>query len=619
MRAGSAFSPGGALGGEISPRNAFSSLFGYANTDVIPARDHRATPAFLSPWSPPLMRVAIYARYSSEQQSEHSIDDQVRLCRVRAEREGWTVGEVYADYALSGATTNRPRLQQLVADARRGQFDVVLAEALDRISRDQEHIAGIWKGLTFAAARLVTISEGEINELHVGLKGTMNALFLKDLAAKTHRGLTGRVEAGKSGGGLCYGYDVVKSVDARGEPVRGDRCINQAQAAIVRRIFAAFADGASPIGIAKQLNAEGLTGPQGHAWRDTTIRGHAQRGTGLLRNRLYAGELVWNRMRFIRDPQSGKRVSRPNPEAQWVVTDKPELRIVEPALWDRVQHRLGDIRQASGANEPERDRFWERRRAVHLLTQKVHCGVCGGMMSNVGRDYVACQTARKQGTCSNTRGIRRPDLDSLILDALRTQLMDPALFAAFSEAFVGEWNRAAGVQSSGRDQATRELTKVERKLKGLIEAISDGFRAAGLQEQVATLEAQRIALTARLAETAVQEVPRLHPELPQAYRRQIERLGEALETGPDNIAALEAVRGLIERIILYPVPERGFEIEVLGDIAAMIRLGQAGQAGQTGTRNGGQTLKGSPAVSDLFVCSVKVVAGTGFEPVTFRL
>ena len=565
------------------------------------------------------MRVAIYARYSSEQQSEHSIDDQVRLCRARAEREGWTVGEVYADYALSGATTNRPRLQSLVADARRGRFDVVLAEALDRISRDQEHIAGIWKELTFDGAKLLTISEGEINELHVGLKGTMNALFLKDLAAKTHRGLTGRVEAGKSGGGLCYGYDVVKSVDSRGEPIRGDRRINPEQAAIVRRIFTAFADGASPIGIAKQLNAEGLTGPQGNAWRDTTIRGHAQRGTGLLRNRLYAGELVWNRSRYIRDPQSGKRVSRPNPEAQWVVTDVPELRIVEQALWDRVQHRLGDIRLASGADEQEPDRFWDRRRAIHLLTQKVHCGVCGGMMSNVGRDYVACQAGRKLGTCSNKRGIRRHQLDSLILDALRTQLMDPALFAAFSEAFVEEWNRAAGVQSSGRDQAVRELAKVERKLKGLIEAITDGFRAAGLQEQVATLEGQRISLSAKLAETAVPEQPRLHPNLPQSYRRQMERLGEALEAGPDNIAALEAVRGLIERIIIYPLPEHCFEIEILGDIAAMIRLGQAGQSGVAPTQNGGQIHVGSPAVSNLFSSSVKVVAGTGFEPVTFRL
>jgi len=105
-----------------------------------------------------------------------------------------------------------------MADARLDHMVMVLAEALDRINRDQEHTAVIWKGLQFAGIRLVTLSEGEVNELHVGLRGTMNAMFLKDLAAKTHRGLAGRVEAGKTGGGLCYGYRVVRGFNERGEP-----------------------------------------------------------------------------------------------------------------------------------------------------------------------------------------------------------------------------------------------------------------------------------------------------------------------------------------------------------------------------------------------------------------
>lgn len=85
--------------------------------------------------------------------------------------------------------------------------------------------------------RIITLSEGEISNLHAGLKGTMNALFLQDLADKTRRGLRGRIEAGKSGGGLCYGYDVVKQHDANGDPIQGDRSINKAEARIVRRIF----------------------------------------------------------------------------------------------------------------------------------------------------------------------------------------------------------------------------------------------------------------------------------------------------------------------------------------------------------------------------------------------
>ena len=119
-------------------------------------------------------------------------------------------GEVYSDHAISGATTLRPGYQKMLEDARAGRFEVLVAEALDRLSRDQENIAGLFKQLSFAGVRLITLSEGEVGELHVGLKGTMNALFLKDLAQKTRRGLEGRIRQGKSGGGLCFGYDVVR-------------------------------------------------------------------------------------------------------------------------------------------------------------------------------------------------------------------------------------------------------------------------------------------------------------------------------------------------------------------------------------------------------------------------
>src|SRR3546814_13687499 len=99
-------------------------------------------------------------------------------------------------------------------------FAFVLTESLDRVSRDQEDIAGVYKRLRFAGVKMVTLSEGEIAELQIGFKGTMGALYLKDLADKTRSGLRGRVEAGKSGGGNSYGYDVVTNLPDTGEPVR---------------------------------------------------------------------------------------------------------------------------------------------------------------------------------------------------------------------------------------------------------------------------------------------------------------------------------------------------------------------------------------------------------------
>jgi DNA invertase Pin-like site-specific DNA recombinase len=168
-------------------------------------------------------RAAIYARYSSDRQREASIEDQVRLCRGWVEREGALLVGTYTDHAVSGQIRMRPGYQKLLEDARAGEFDVVVAEAVDRLSRDQEDVAGLFKHLRYAGVRLVTLAEGEISELHVGLKGTMNALFLKDFAAKTHRGLHGRIEAGRSAGGRAYGYKVVRELDGRGGPVRGRR------------------------------------------------------------------------------------------------------------------------------------------------------------------------------------------------------------------------------------------------------------------------------------------------------------------------------------------------------------------------------------------------------------
>src|SRR5262249_35517147 len=255
------------------------------------------------------MKAVIYARYSTDLQREASIEDQVRVCRQRIEREGWQLLATYSDAATSGASRLRPGFQKLLEDARAGAFNVVVAEALDRLSRDLEHIAALYKQLRFHGVRILTLAEGEISELHVGLKGTMNALFLKDLAAKTHRGLEGRVREGRSGGGICYGYDIAQEHDARGELIPGGRQIHDAEAAIVLRIFTEFANGKSPRRIALDLNKEGIDGPQGAGWGASTINGNAARGTGILNNELYIGRLVWNRLQYVKDPRTGKRVS----------------------------------------------------------------------------------------------------------------------------------------------------------------------------------------------------------------------------------------------------------------------------------------------------------------------
>jgi DNA invertase Pin-like site-specific DNA recombinase len=177
---------------------------------------------------------------------------------------GAPVPVTFQDAALSGASTQRAGFQALQAAMRRGDVDVVLAEALDRFSRDQEHVAAFHKLAAFVGVKVVTLAEGEINALHVGLKGTMNALFLQDLAAKTKRGIAGRVQAGKCFGPTPYGYRrITGKLRADGELERGLRKIDPAQAAVVQRIFTEYANGRTAGAICHQLNAEGVPSPNG--------------------------------------------------------------------------------------------------------------------------------------------------------------------------------------------------------------------------------------------------------------------------------------------------------------------------------------------------------------------
>jgi site-specific DNA recombinase len=560
------------------------------------------------------MRAAIYARYSSENQREASIEDQLRLCRERIAREGWVLGEVYSDARLSGASRFRPGYQQMLLDAKSGAFEVVVAEALDRLSRDQEDTAALFKALSFADVQLITLAEGEITELHVGLKGTMNALFLRDLAAKTRRGLRGRVEAGRSAGGRCYGYRVSRPIAPNGEQARGEREIDAPEAAVVRRIFEEFVVGKSPRAIARQLNAECIAGPDGRPWLDTTLRGHAARGTGILRNELYVGRLVWNRQRFVKDPATGKRLARPNPPEQWIRHDLPELRIIGQDLWDRAQARLGAIAASAAATAIRKTAFWLERRPRHLLSGLVHCGVCGHPLSMIGKDYLACGRARRHGLCSNRKGIRKAAVETLILDALKRNLMAPELVAEFTRAYHAEINASRHERQLAHTQVARQLAETERKLQHLVDAMAEGIRAPALQQKLDALEAER----QRLEDLARQPAPdpiRLHPNLGELYRRQVEDLQGALTHPATRDEAFTILRDLIEQVSIRP-GAHGVEVELEGAIVAMVEVA----LGSDATRpTDSKTALRRLVLDDGSRRSVKVVAGRGFEPLTFRL
>ena len=546
-----------------------------------------------------MTRAAIYARYSSNNQRDASIEDQVRICRVRIEHEGWTFVEIYSDAALSGATTLRPGYQKLLEDARNGVFDVVVAEALDRLSRDLSDIALLHKHLSFLGVQIVTLAEGEITDLHVGLKGTMNALYLKDLARKTHRGLEGRVLQGRSGGGKCYGYRVVHEHAADGSLVRGGREIVEPEAEVVRRIFEAFASGRSPRAIAFELNRKSVPGPNRTTWGPSTIYGNWRRGTGILNNELYIGRLVWNRQRFVKNPETGKRIAKPNPESKWVVRDVPKLRIVSDELWQRVKERQSRTRklvtQSDRGIRPER-----ARRPSYLLSGLLKCDVCGGGFSKISASHYGCSNARNRGTCDNMLTIRRDVLEESILVGLKSNLMHPDLVKEFIAEYHRELNRLARQRDNGRQQLVKEHARVEREIREIIEAIKSGIRSASMADELQALDTRKADLRQQLATDPPAPV-RLHPNLAEVYRQKIENLREALNGDDAREGATEILRDLIDEVRLVPIDGQ-LAIYLVGNLAAILELGAKKNPGSIGTG-----------------VQITLVAGAGFEPTTFRL
>lgn len=509
------------------------------------------------------MRAVIYSRYSSDRQSDTSIADQIQLCRERIEALGGEVVDTFSDHAISGAKTDRPALLEMMAAAQTGKFDTVVSEALDRISRDQENIAGVFKRLAYYGVSIETVAEGQISELHIGLKGTMNALFLQDLAAKTKRGQMGAVERGRIPGGLSYGYAADHSqLDDKGQPKRGIRTIDLAQADIIRRIFTEYAAGKSPKSIAHELNAEGVASPRGSGWRASAIFGNAKRGNGILHNRLYVGEIAYNRQSFFTDPDTGKRTARPNPPHEWKTQQAPELRIVSDELWQAAHARMASVKRAPGNKRPKR-----------LLSGLIRCGSCGSPYVGRGRGRMACSARVEKGTCSNSVHVAMDAAETRVLDALKTMLLDPELVDLYAREFVAELRTQLAARDARKTELQQSIQAISQTLDQTAEALIASPKLQVLHTKAAELEANKTALEAELNSLPDSQIIPLTPALANSYREKVERLETMIRAGNiESLNAQTAIRSMVDAVVVSAEKDAfgAPALELVGDLAAIM-------------------------------------------------
>lgn len=491
-----------------------------------------------------MKRAAIYARFSSDRQNENSCRDQIALCSAWAERHGISVTETFEDHAISGSSTvNRFGLASLMRAAGERRFDIVICEALDRLSRDQADLATIKKQLAFREIAIMTVQDGEVGAMHIGLKGLMGELYLADLAQKTRRGLTARVKDGASGGGRSYGYDPVP-----GQP--GALAINQREAAVVVEIFDRYVAGETPRAIAAGLNARGTPSPRGGKWNASTINGSRERQNGILQNRLYVGEIVWNRQRFIKDPSTGKRVSRSNPESEWLRTAVPDLAIVSAEIFAKASA----IKANKGGKRPEFS-----NRPKHLLSGLLKCGQCGASYTVIGRDRIGCAGYRERGDCTNNRTLARAHVEARVLTALQTQLAAPDLLAEYVKVYHEERRRLAGQIRSDKRALEKRYGELATAIERIVDKIVDGTAPDALIARMNAMEAERKEIAAKLESANNEpEAIALHPGTAERYRRLVADVQERLATarqGQELAATFDKVRSLIDHIDIEPGPD----------------------------------------------------------------
>ena len=504
------------------------------------------------------MRAAIYARFSTDRQDVRSLEDQRHRCERRAADRGWSVVAVFTDAAMSGATLNRSGLQELLASARRREFEVVLVDDLSRLSRD---LGDTWtllfRDLAGFGVQLLDVTSGLNSadpsaKLAFGASALVNEMQRESVRSQTRRGLVGLARAGYHTGGRIYGYAALPENPPKDPAnVHSVLVINAAEAKVVRRIFRDFNAGTSAHRVALRLNAEGIAAPyDGAAYRKRQGRGWSQvTVANLLRNRRYIGEVVFNRRRFVRTGNGTRTLL--NPESEWITIQRPELRIVGEAVFEKAQA------QRVVRKRPGKPRERQYRSPVSgLLT----CGRCGasmalsGLVRKAGRTYrsYACAANRSRGpsVCDNGRSIGETKIIQAIAQTIRITAAE--FLPEFVSAFEAEWKRALARRSAASPTANldADITRQTARVDRLAAAVADAPDIRPLVAQLREANARLGELRERRAGLAPTRAAAPTMPGPERIRAYFDDLVSTLESDPAG--AREVLASSFSTVRLVP-------------------------------------------------------------------
>ena len=452
------------------------------------------------------MTAVIYARYSSDNQREESIEGQIRECTSYAEKNDITIVKHYIDRAISAKTDNRPQFQQMIKDSDKKLYDIVLVWKLDRFARNRYDSARYKTQLKKNGVKLMSateiISEGPEGIILESVLEGYAEYYSADLAEKVVRGQTENILKGRCNGGRgTFGYTLDSERKFHIDPLASPFVVES---------FRKYRDGLTMKEIRDWLNENGIKNPVGGAFTYNSVE-------HMLKNRRYIGELKF------RD----------------VVVPDAIPPIVPLELFDDVQEKIAKNKKAPARRKAEDD---------YLLTTKLHCGCCGALMfgeSGTSRTgevhrYYKCATAKKHKGCKK-KTVRKQWLEDLVVNQTMQLVRDDAAM----ESIIAKVMELQDRENTNLPLYEKQLRDAEAGIQNMLNAIQAGILTSSTKERLEQLEETKRELEARIAEEKLAK-PKIKEEFIRFWLMRFRKLDMSLK---DQRQAL--VDTFINSIYLY--------------------------------------------------------------------
>lgn len=397
------------------------------------------------------MKAVIYARYSSDNQREESIEGQLRECMSYCKKNDITILRTYIDRALSAKTDNRPEFQRMVRDSAKGLFDVIIVWKLDRFARNRYDSAHYKAQLRKYGVKVISatenISDGPEGIILESMLEGMAEYYSAELSEKVIRGHTeNALKCMYNGGTPTFGYAIDSERHYQIDP---------RTASVVLEIFTRYDKGATMKEIMVWLNKSGVTNVRGKKIDLNFV-------AAVLHNRKYIGEYSYRH----------------------IVTPGGIPAIVPQDIFDRVQQQAAKNKKAPARHKAEDD---------YLLTTKLFCGTCGAMMvgesgtSSTGAKYhyYRCVNTKKHKTCNAQRkSIKKLPIENAVINTVMAKVMDDSFVEYIADTVMELQTR----ESSALPAMRKQLEETERGISNMLNAIQMGIINASTKQRLDELE-----------------------------------------------------------------------------------------------------------------------------------